>query len=306
MDQQQYNTDTSEGRRAEEAKLHPMVVLQPGERIICDIRRHPFGIISMYVSAFFALFVVAVLAYFAPQILTQYGSTNTNLELLAWTFAGIFTLAVILVLWIATRVYWQNRWIVTDDSITQVRQNSLFDRRVSQLSMENLEDVTVDQQGIIQSMFGFGTLKAETAGEHSKFYFQYCPNPNKFARTILEVHETFLHQIRHRPQQVNPVMPISGPHYGQQAQAPYYQQPTDGQFGQQPPQFTPPPQPQQPWGMPQQQQPPVNVNDPETQPDQAPPQPWQQPQTQQPQQQTPYAEPGDTRGRDTTLPPPLQ
>jgi len=208
--------------------LHPMVVLQPGERVICDIKRHPFGIISMYVAAAFGLIVVAVSAFLSPNLFSQYSSTNSeNIVTFVQAGAVIFGVLIILVLFVATVVYWQNRWIVTDDSITQINQNSLFGRKVSQLSMENLEDITIEQEGFLQTMFNFGTLRAETAGERSKFIFQYCPDPKRYARAILEVHETFIHQIRHQPQAVNPVMPINGPYYSQSMQPqPYPQMPT--------------------------------------------------------------------------------
>jgi len=96
------------------------------------------------------------------------------------------------VLGLATIVYWQNQWVVTTDSITQVAQRGLFNRQVSQLSMDNLEDVTVDQVGIIAKIFNFGTLRVETAGERAKFLFVYCPRPNRYAHEILEAHETFM------------------------------------------------------------------------------------------------------------------
>jgi len=206
----------------EEANLHPMVVLQPGERVICDIKRHPFGIMAMYAAALIAVIIVIVLAFMAPNIFTQSasstGTTSDGVVRAVQAGAIVFCALIVLVLLVATVVYWQNHWIVTDDSITQITQDSLFGRRVSQLSMENLEDVTIDQHGILQTLFDFGTLRAETAGEKSKFVFAYCPNPKKMARAILEVHENFLHQIRHQPQQVNPVMPISGPDYQQMEQ----------------------------------------------------------------------------------------
>ena len=41
-------------------------------------------------------------------------------------------------------------------------------------------------------MFGFGTLKVETAGERSKFQFPYCPNPQKCAVEIIQAHESFM------------------------------------------------------------------------------------------------------------------
>lgn len=280
-------------KQSNQAQLHPMVVLQPGERVICDIKRHPFGIVSMYVAAVFALVIMTALAVMSPSIFSQYGSTGGS-DFTTFVQAGavIFGVLIILVLFIATTVYWQNRWIVTDDSITQITQASLFGRRVSQLSMENLEDITIDQDGILQTMFNFGTLRAETAGERSKFAFQYCPDPKKYARAILEVHEAFIHQIRHQPQAVNPVTPINGPDYGQTPVAPQYaQQP-------QPPQYQQGYAPQQQQSSPTQQQ----WGSP------MPPAPYQQPGQPAPQQPVngQYYPEQDQNSNRTTLPPPLQ
>lgn len=232
------------------AELHPMVVLQPGERVICEIKRHPFGIISMYFSGGIAIVIAVILAALAPQFVDQF-SFDGNITLMAILGVAIVVVGVSAMLWIATTIYWQNRWIVTDDSITQIVQDGLFGRRVSQLSMENLEDITVDQQGFIPSMFNFGTLKAETAGERSKFVFPMCPNPNAYARKILEVHETFLHQVRHQPQQVHPLTPMNSP-YDQSGNP--VQQPA--QPNQQWPQYpqSQPPQAQQPSDQPASQQ----------------------------------------------------
>ncbi len=234
------------------AELHPMVILQPGERVICEIKRHPFGILSMYFSGGVAILVAVVLAAMAPQFADQLAYSGDNVMTMAVFAAGIVVVGVACMLWIATTIYWQNRWIVTDDSITQIVQDGLFGRRVSQLSMENLEDVTVDQQGLIQSMFNFGTLKAETAGERSKFVFPMCPNPNAYARKILEVHEAFLHQVRHQPQQVHPVTQMTSPYdtgssnpqtpQAQTPQSPVQQQPVQQQW----PQYATPAQPADP------------------------------------------------------------
>ncbi len=259
---------------------HPMVVLQPGERIVAEIKRHPFGILSVYGAALVALIIAGALAVAAPSYFDSYAFDGNAATYVAAAVI-LFMVLMGLILVVATIVYWQNRWIVTDDSVTQISQDSLFGRRVSQLSMENLEDVTVDQHGIFPTLFNYGTLKAETAGEHSKFTFPYCPQPNKYARLILEVHETFLHQRRHQPQAVNPVTPINGPHTNQ----PYAQQ------------FTAQQQPSQQQGMPGQAQ--HQWQQPQQQVYQDPRQVAQQasPQYQQPQQQD---------SRNTTLPPPLQ
>ncbi len=177
------------------AKLHPMVVLQPGEKVICSIKPHPFGILIMYIGGLAGLAFAAVLALLLlPNILEQNNIENVS----TYMYGGIaaLTIFMLIVLAIATFVYWQNLWVVTTDSITQISQTSLFSRQVSQLSMEHLEDVTVDQSGILPHMFGFGTLKVESAGEKSKFQFPYCPKPNQYARQILETHELFLEERR--------------------------------------------------------------------------------------------------------------
>ncbi|HKU18970.1 MAG TPA: PH domain-containing protein [Candidatus Saccharimonadales bacterium] len=188
--------------RPEEKGMHPMVVLQPGERIVATLKRHPFGILSLYIGGVIGLTVAAVLAFaLLPHVVQQYNSSGNALMYMYAAF-GVFVIGLVLILGIATAVYWQNQWVITTDSITQISQRSLFGRQVSQLSMDNLEDVTVDQDGIIPHLFNFGTLKVETAGERSKFQFPYCPRPNDYARQILEVHEQFLEErrnIQNRP-----------------------------------------------------------------------------------------------------------
>jgi hypothetical protein len=183
-------------------KLHPMVVLQPGERVVFTLKRHPFGILSLYFSGIVAIVLLALLAfYLVPNVLNQ-NDFGSNANTFVYGGMGVLVVLMILILFIATSVYWENQWIVTTDSITQISQNSLFGRQVSQLSMDNLEDVTVDQNGILPHMFNFGLLKVETAGERSKFQFPYCPDPNNYARKILEIHEQFLEDrrnIQNRP-----------------------------------------------------------------------------------------------------------
>ncbi|HSW98854.1 MAG TPA: PH domain-containing protein [Candidatus Saccharimonadales bacterium] len=184
-----------EYERPKEPGVHPMVVLQQGEQIVANVKRHPFGIIQLYVAAVIGIAIAAVVAFLLlPSLLGQYNNGNG----MAIVVGGLVLVValLVLILGVATSVYWQNEWVITTDSITQIVQSSLFNRQVSQLSMENLEDVTVNQDGIIPHMFNFGTLKVETAGERSKFIFPYCPNPNEYARKILEIHEHFLEERR--------------------------------------------------------------------------------------------------------------
>lgn len=175
--------------------LHPMVVLQPGERVVGEIKRHPFGIIRLYVGVVLATALAAGLGFVVLPGMLQSSNDGSAMTQIYIGLALIITI-MILGLGVATTVYWQNMWIVTTDSITQITQSGLFSRQVSQLSMDNLEDVTVDQNGIIPHIFNFGTLKVETAGERSKFLFIFCPSPDTWAHDILDIHEKFLEERR--------------------------------------------------------------------------------------------------------------
>lgn len=174
---------------------NPLSVMQPGERMICEIRRHPIGLIGVYAMAALVLIVALCAAILAPM----YASFLTDQEKLGVVLgAGLVMVITALITYVGVYVYQQNRWVVTSDSITQVEQISLFSRHSSQLSLANLENVSAQQDGILQSMIGYGSLTVESAGEHSKFVFSFCPNPNEYARKIIAAHEEY---IANRPEE---------------------------------------------------------------------------------------------------------
>lgn len=166
-------------------------VMQPGEQVLFKLKRHPIGLVAIYIMTAFLLAIIAVLALaVVPNML------EGDMRSQAMRYGGIIFLvtAIIGVLYnlLATKIYWGNSWVVTSDSLTQVTQTSLFDRESSQLSLHSLEDVSAVQNGILTHAFNYGLLKVETAGEHSKFQFLYCPNPNYYAREILAARESFM------------------------------------------------------------------------------------------------------------------
>jgi uncharacterized membrane protein YdbT with pleckstrin-like domain len=170
---------------------NPLHVMSEGERVLCNIKRHPIGLVGVYAISGLLLVALFVAVGFLPTLLPDMTSADKT-----YAFVAAISLASLIVLfaWIAVIIYKGNRWVVTSDSITQIQQISLFKKQTSQLSLENLEDVTFEQNNILQTIFGYGTLKVETAGEHSKFQFPFCPNPKKCAVDIIEAHEQFMNE----------------------------------------------------------------------------------------------------------------
>ena len=225
---------------------NPLAVMQPGEQVICEIKRHPIGLLAVYLGSGLLLVVLAVVVFgIGPSVITSI-SRSQILGVGGLLFCVVALLAFGFV-FVANKVYWGNRWVVTDDSITQISQTSLFDKQTSQLSLGNLEDVTVEQDGMLQHMYNFGLLRCETAGSRSKFVFPYCPNPNFYAKKILEARESFEQDRRGQDEQRlyrEQSAYRQPPQYGQYQQQQPAPQPGPGQ-GPYPPQQAPYP-PQQP------------------------------------------------------------
>lgn len=184
-----------------------LTVVQAGEHQIFNLKRHPVGILGVYAVCALISVITAALAFgLAPGILDDSNSGQV-------VMIGIFVFMVVAVISavfaaIETKIYWGNSWILTTDSLTQVSQTGLFNRESSQLSLENLEDISSMQDGVFPRMFNYGQLRVETAGEQSKFTFLFCPNPNYYAALIISAREVFEqhgHQEANTPDRAQPV-----------------------------------------------------------------------------------------------------
>ncbi len=167
--------------------------LTANETLVADVRRHWFGLFVVYLQLFIALGLSLVLIFgLLPGIIE---SLNLN-QAAANAIASLFGLFVVsfgfIFMILATRIYRGNQLIISDKNVTQVLQIGLFDRKVSELSMANVEDVTAQQKGIFPTLFNYGILRIETAGEQNNFIFPYCPNPNAYAKAILDSRLEFI------------------------------------------------------------------------------------------------------------------
>lgn len=158
-------------------------MLRPGEKLLFAIRRHPVGIILIYLQVLAAVLTIFTIGYIAAPTIFDSLSDDAYRLLLA---GGIIALTLLVfILLIATYVYRLSMLIVTDHSLIQVIQSGLFVRKVSRFTMSDVEDVTAEQKGLLPTLFTYGTLTVQTAGTSDNFLFTYCPNPNKYAHDIL-------------------------------------------------------------------------------------------------------------------------
>lgn len=122
-----------------------------------QIERHPMGIVGQYIVVGSLLIVAIILALAVVPSLTAYA--NQGVSALVTIVLGIFILGALGFLCIANFLYWKNEWIVADDGLVQILPLGLVRQRVSQLSFEDLKEITVTQTGLFQKKFHYGTLR---------------------------------------------------------------------------------------------------------------------------------------------------
>lgn len=165
--------------------------IDPDEEKLAEVRKHAFGIIIMFIQTVVALVAAfALILFVGPSVFS-----DSNQAIVLTTAFGVVALFLSgILLLVMTYIYYQNRLVITDRNITQILQYSLFSRKVSQLNIVNVEDVTAFQHGFLPTLFNYGILRIETAGEQSNFEFEYCPNPGYIAKLILDAREAMLGQ----------------------------------------------------------------------------------------------------------------
>jgi uncharacterized membrane protein YdbT with pleckstrin-like domain len=181
------------------SKIHGLLpsevaLLNHDESIITVVHRSIIGLIFIYLEALGAVIALLALAILAFPDLFSSLSANSNALLMA---AVIFSIALVFfILFIATYIYRQSKLIITDQNLIQILQGGLFSRKVSRLSVSNVEDVSADQHGFLPTIFNYGTLTVETAGEMKNFIFPYAPNPNKYADQILDARQAYADKLK--------------------------------------------------------------------------------------------------------------
>jgi uncharacterized membrane protein YdbT with pleckstrin-like domain len=164
-------------------------MLEPGECVLTVVHRSIIGLLGIYLVAFLAVAAIVALVFTVSP-----DTFDTSSASISGMVSAIIILAAVLlgiILFAATHVYRQSRLLVTNRSLVQVMQKTLFIRKVSRLSMSNVEDVSEEQRGFAASLFNYGTLTVQTAGTEDNFIFTLCPNPTKLADRIIEARQAY-------------------------------------------------------------------------------------------------------------------
>jgi uncharacterized membrane protein YdbT with pleckstrin-like domain len=80
---------------------------------------------------------------------------------------------------------------MTNESVIQEIQHSLFSRHEQTVSLGSIEDASFRQSGILQTLLNYGTVRLSTEGEETTYRFSYVTNPRRHVSILNNAIESF-------------------------------------------------------------------------------------------------------------------
>ncbi|MDB5160484.1 MAG: hypothetical protein JWO99_747 [Candidatus Saccharibacteria bacterium] len=179
-------------RHDRSSRLYPALNLSENEYVISAVRRHPIGLIV-------PLIVGVLLITVALTILSNYPVIVDALKIqgnLAETSAIaipllVFSALVALGMFVIYYVYVNNKFYLTNESVIQEIQLSLFSQHEQTISLGNIEDASYFQEGVLQQMINYGSIRLSTQGDENTYRFTYVSNPRQHIATLNNAVEAF-------------------------------------------------------------------------------------------------------------------
>lgn len=159
------------------------------EHVFLFSRRHWF-VVAKIAIAYICFAAIPFLAY---ALISAFTSSETIYNIFLFLMAGYY-----LVWWYGLFYhltdYILDTWIVTDHRIIDTEQLGLFRRNVAETNIRNVQDVTTEVSGLLETFLNYGTVYIQTAGPMREIVFKEIPNPEEVKKLILGAYTTYKRQ----------------------------------------------------------------------------------------------------------------
>jgi hypothetical protein len=147
--------------------------IQPGERVIQLCRRHWIYIWpSIALQALFGV-VPLVVAAFALSAIGLHGIAST----IVWAALGVhFAYRGVRALLTWYR-YHNDIWVITSQRIIDSYKRQPFSLRIATADLVNVQDMSVERDGLLRTMLDYGDIVCQTAAEMQDFRLAGIPKP---------------------------------------------------------------------------------------------------------------------------------
>lgn len=171
-------------------QLYPNLDLSAHEYVILSVRRHPIGLIIPFAVAIIMMCVVLTVLILLPELFSSAGASENNtgiVYLIGCVVIALLGVGMYVLYW----VYIHNKFFLTNESIVEETQISLFSNNVKSVGLEDVVDVSYRKTGVIEQLFNYGTVQVGTKDDETPYIFHMVSNPKSQAAVLKEAVECF-------------------------------------------------------------------------------------------------------------------
>lgn len=160
--------------------LFEKIQLEAGERVLTTVRKHWFVIVFELAGIGLVMLLpifLLISTAFVPEIPLFESLLYGQAPLIVYGLCAWLLCTLIIGFTIWTH-YYLDLWVITDRRVIVIDQVAFFNRKISSFRLERLQDIKVTINGLIHTLFNFGTVRAQTAGANeSNFMSHNMPDP---------------------------------------------------------------------------------------------------------------------------------
>lgn len=179
-------------KHEESVRQYPNLNLSEGEYVISAVRRHPIGLVPIFMAVIGGLASLFLVAFMLTNSAKSTLSSGQSLSAPAiYGLAFVLGTLVILFGFFAVYIYINNRFFLTNESVVQEIRTGLFSKHEQTVSLWNIEDASFSQENIFATIFGYGAIRLSTEGDETTYRFSYVSNPKKQIALLNNAVEAF-------------------------------------------------------------------------------------------------------------------
>ncbi|MDB5162125.1 MAG: hypothetical protein JWM52_633 [Candidatus Saccharibacteria bacterium] len=179
-------------RHERSQNIFPHINLSGAEYVISAVRRHPIGLVAPLAVGTLIIALVSSLLANYQEFADYFNLKGAAANVATVMFPGIlFCILVAIGMAVAYYVYVNNRFYLTNESVIQEIQVSLFSRLEQTVSLANVEDASYTQEGFWQSILNYGSIRLSTEGDETTYRFTYVSHPKEHLATLNDAVEAF-------------------------------------------------------------------------------------------------------------------
>ncbi|MEK7555155.1 MAG: PH domain-containing protein [Patescibacteria group bacterium] len=151
-----------------------MIQLREHEKVLSVFRRHwlvlALAIAQVMIAMVVAVFLPALINLGIPGIVENYREYIT-------LGSTLIIQCLLITLFFIVADYYLDSWIITSERLVFIELKGLFSRTVTSMELENIQDISVEVHGILETVFKFGDVRIQSAGAAAAFVFKQVRHP---------------------------------------------------------------------------------------------------------------------------------